>query len=355
MMDWASSESDSYISPMKRSTFLSRLALGAGSLPLLGAANAKTETGSSFTFAHLTDSHVQRRRAGHLGFAECVKSVNALDRKPDLVLMGGDMVFDGLYTDKDVYLDQIALFKEGADKLDMPWYPCMGNHDVFGLSSRRKTTVDDPDIGKKLILDAFNWKKPYYSFNHKNWHFVVLDTIFEVQTDSGPSYVPKIGEEQLEWLRFDLGAHKDMPTVVLMHIAAFCHSPQLTGNPEVRAYNGLIISDNNALREILERHKVKVVLQGHTHQNEDFRWNDVWYVTSQSVSAAWWGGNWRGFKPGYVVYTAHDDGRITWERKEYAWEHQLEPEDTLERDRILQRADFEKAQRELYLKEIGAR
>jgi hypothetical protein len=167
--------------------------------------------------------------------------------------------------------------------------------------------------------------------------------------------VSKIGEEQLEWLRHDLGAHKGMPTVVMMHIAAFCHSPQLTGNPEVKAYNGLVISDNNALREILERHKVKVVLQGHTHQNEDFRWNDVWYVTSQSVSAAWWGGNWRGFNPGYTVFTAHEDGRITWERVHYAWEHRLEPEDTLEQRRILERADFEQAQRDLYLKEIGAR
>jgi 3',5'-cyclic AMP phosphodiesterase CpdA len=340
---------------MKRSSFLKRLAIGASGIPLIGAASKASLSSDSFSFVHLTDSHVQRRRSGHLGFANCVTSVNALDPKPDLVLMGGDMVFDGLYTDKDVYLDQIALFKEGAAKLDMPWYPCMGNHDVFGLSARRKTTVDDPDIGKKVILDALDWKSPYYSFNHKNWHFVVLDTIFQVETENGPSYVPRIGDEQLEWLRFDLGAHNGMPTVVLMHIAAFCHSPQLTGNPEAKAYSGLVISDNNPLREILERHKVKVVLQGHTHQNEDFRWNDVWYVTSQSVSAAWWGGNWRGFKPGYTVYTAHADGNITWERREYEWEHQLEPEDTLERDRIQQREDFIEAQRELYLKEIGAR
>ncbi len=340
---------------MKRRSFLKNLALSVGTLPLIGASRASQSASSSFTFAHLTDTHVQRRRAGHLGFAECVKSVNSLASKPDLVLMGGDMVFDGLYTDKAVYLDQIALLKDGASKLDMPWYPCMGNHDVFGLSSRRKTTVDDPDIGKKLILDALNWKQPYYSFNHKNWHFVVLDTIFQVETESGPSYVPKIGEEQLEWLRFDLGAHKGMPTVVMMHIAAFCHSPLLSGNPEARAYGGLVVSDNNPLREILERHKVKVVLQGHTHQNEDFRWNDVWYVTNQSVSAAWWGGNWRGFNPGYAIFTAHEDGRITWERKEFAWEHQLEPEDSLERDRIKQRADFVEAQRELYLTEIGAR
>lgn len=340
---------------MKRASFLKRLALGAGSLPLLGSTAATAASTGSFTFAHLTDSHVQRRRAGHLGFDACVASVNALAPKPDFVMMGGDMVFDGLYTEKEVYLDQIALLKAGASKLDMPWYPCMGNHDVFGLSARRKTTVDDPDIGKKLIQDALNWPASHYSFDHKGWHFAVLDTIFPVDTENGPSYVPRIGAEQLEWLRHDLGANHGKHVVVVMHIAAFCHSPQISGDLQVRAYNGLVVDDNKALREILERHKVKVVLQGHTHQNEDFRWKDVWYVTSHSVSAAWWGGNWRGFNPGYTVFTAHEDGRITWERVHYAWEHRLEPEDTLEQRRILERADFEQAQRDLYLKEIGAR
>lgn len=340
---------------MRRRSFLKRLALGAGSVPFLATGSSTAATSGSFTFAHLTDSHVQRRRAGHLGFDACVSSVNALDPKPDFVMMGGDMVFDGLYTEKDVFLDQISLFKAGTDRFDMPWYPCMGNHDAFGLSARRKTTPDDPDIGKNLILKALDWAHPYYSFDHKGWHFAVLDTIFQIGTDNGPSYVPRIGEEQLEWLRQDLGSRRGLHLAVVMHIAAFCHSPQISGDLQARAYNGLVIDDNKALREILERHKVKVVLQGHTHQNEDFRWNDVWYVTSHSVSAAWWGGNWRGFEPGYTVFTAHDNGRITWERMNFPWEHHLEPEDELERRRIRERADFEQAQRELYLKEIGAR
>ena len=56
---------------------------------------------------------------------------------PDFVLMGGDMVFDGLYTDLDVYQESIELYKNISDQLKMPHLHCIGNHDVLGLSSRR--------------------------------------------------------------------------------------------------------------------------------------------------------------------------------------------------------------------------
>jgi len=350
-----------------RRDFIKKLTLGAGGIGVFTtvAKAAPTHLGvqvtpladdnTAFYVAHLTDMHVRRQRQGHIGYAACIASVNDLDTKPDLVLMGGDMPFDGLYTDKDAFIDSIALFKDTSDTLDMPWYGCIGNHDVLGLSSRRKVSVDDPDIGKKLIMEACGMPASYYSFNHKGWHFVVLDTILEENTPTGPSYSAKIGDEQLEWLRFDLGKHNEMPTVVVMHIAAFCNIGQINGDPEIRAMSHMVVSDNRSLREILERHNVKAVLQGHSHQIEDYYYNGIWYITSQSVSAAWWGGNWRGFKPGYTVLQLGKDGQIAWKRYEFEWEHQLEPEDVLERERITERADWLQRQRELYEQEIGMR
>lgn len=336
-----------------RRDFLRNLTLG-GAGAALGANGILSSDGldsADFSFVHLTDMHVRRKRRGHVGYARCVDSVNALEHTPALVLMGGDMVFDGLYTEKDEYLDQIELFRSESDRLDMPWYGCLGNHDVLGWNSRRKVALDDPDLGKELIVRRTGMEAPYYSFNAKGWHFVVLDTMYHVEADHGPAYVPMLGEEQLEWLRFDLGAHHGMPTVAVMHIAAFCNTGQIEGDFDAPAMNSMVIRDNRAFREILERHGVKAVLQGHSHQIEDYYWNGVWYITSQSVSAAWWGGNWRGFKPGYTQFFAKD-GELSWIRHEFDWEHHLEPEDDLERERIAEMEAFQAEQERLRSMEV---
>lgn len=321
--------------PSSRRNFLRNLALG-GAGAALGTNGLLSSNGhdeADFSFVHLTDMHVRRKRRGHEGYARCVDSVNALERPPDLVLMGGDMAFDGLYNEKDEFIDQIELFTSISNRLDMPWRPCLGNHDILGWNSRRKVPIDDPDIGKTLMMQATGMDNEYYSFDAHGWHFVVLDTMLGVDVEHGPGYIPALGDAQLEWLRYDLGANHDTPTVVVMHIAAFCNMGQIAGDPDARAMSHMVVQDNRAFREILERHNVKAVLQGHSHQIEDFYWNGIWYATSQSVSAAWWGGNWRGFEPGYTQFFARD-GELTWIRHEFPWEHHLEPEDDLERERI---------------------
>lgn len=341
---------------VSRRDFVKKVALGGAGLGVMapGITNGKSgweNHGDEFTFVHLTDMHVRRKRKGNIGYARCIEHVNALETQPDLVLMGGDGPFDGLYTEKDEYLDQLDLYTEISDRLNCPYYHCMGNHDVLGLSSRRKVELDDPDIGKRLILDKMGLDNSYYSFDMNGWHFVMLDSIYEVETEHGPSYVPRLGEEQLQWLRQDLGANHGKPTVAVIHIAAFCNIGQIEGNTEMPSMHGRVIQDGRKLREILERHGVKAVLQGHMHMIEDYFYNDVWYITSQSVSAAWWGGNWRGFKPGYTVFTARGD-ELSWERKEFDWEHHLEPEDDLERERIREREEFLEQQKQKLQKDL---
>jgi predicted phosphodiesterase len=334
-----------------RRNFLRNLGLGSFGVGSLLADN-RNNSEVEFKVVHITDSHVTSRRKGHLGYKACVESVNNLNPSPELVLMGGDMVFDGLYTEMDNYEEQIQLFKDISSELNVPYYPCLGNYDVLGLSSRRKVPIDHPGIGRKFIMDALGMDAPYYSFNHKGWHFVILNSIHEISRDTGPGYEQRIGKEQLDWLRYDLGAHNDMPAIVVSHFAAFNHMGQINTDQELKAMNHLVVKDNKELRLILERHNVKAMLQGHTHMSEDFRYNDVWYITSQSASAAWWGGNWLGFKPGYTVLTLGENELLHWEAVTYDWEHQLEPEDTLEQERIIEREEFIQVQDSLSMAEI---
>jgi 3',5'-cyclic-AMP phosphodiesterase len=343
---------------LARRDFLKKVVAGGAGFGLAttgvsGGHAAGASGDDEWTFVHLTDMHVRRKRKGHIGYARCIEHVNSLERQPAVVLMGGDGPFDGLYTEKSEFEDQISLYREISDGLNCPFYHCIGNHDVLGYSARRKVPVDDPDIGKKLIMDRLGMDRSYYSFDVNGWHFVMLDSIFPVEADHGPSYVPRLGEEQLQWLRADLGANRGKPTVAVIHIAAFCNIGQIEGDTEMPAMHSRVIQDGRQLREILERHRVRAVLQGHMHIVEDYFYNGVWYVTSQSVSAAWWGGNWRGFRPGYTVFTVRGDD-LAWERKEFEWEHHLEPEDDLERQRVREHEAFLQEQQRLLLEDVAA-
>lgn len=345
---------------ISRRQFVKRLTVGGAGMGLAGVApraqGAASEPGPAkdFTFVHLTDMHVRRKRKGDEGYARCIEHVNALRPRPAFVLMGGDGPFDGLYTEKEEFADQIDLFKSISERLEMPFYHCIGNHDALGYSARRKVPVDDPDIGKKFIMDKLGMERSYYSFDSHGWHFVVLDSILPVMTSHGPTYVPRVGEEQLEWLRFDLGAHADKPTVAVTHMPAFSHYGLIQADPEMRALHSRVLADGKELRHILERHRVKALLQGHIHMAEDFRFKDVWYVSSQAVSAAWWGGNWRGgFKPGYTVFRARGDA-LAWHREEFEWEHHLEPEDDLERELNEEHDEFLAEQQRLLEEEKAA-
>src|SRR3954465_15592898 len=153
------------------------------------AANLDSQPSSSpvnsFSFVHLTDQHVTHRRHAPEGYAKCIAAINAIQPAPDFVLMGGDMVFGGAYTAKDDYQNQIKLFKDITRDLKYAWHPCLGNHDVLGWSSREKVAPSDPGYGKKMIMDALDWKDPYYSFDHKGWHFTVLDSAYPKQSANG--------------------------------------------------------------------------------------------------------------------------------------------------------------------------
>lgn len=320
--------------PSRRDTLKSLGALGllglGGSTAYSQVDRKSIDTSADFTFAHLTDMHVTARRKGDLGYRACIDHVNANPNRPALALIGGDMAFDGLYTDRAIFERDIELYRSITASLTIPAYHSLGNHDVLGLSSRRKVPVDDPEIGKTMIMKRLGMDRDYYSVDHNGWHFVMLNSIFQTQAESGPSHEPRIGEEQLHWLARDLGKAGDRPKVVVTHIAAFCNGGQLAGDFEAKAMlPGMVLRDNKDLRRVLERHKVKALLQGHSHAIENYFYNGVWYLTSPAVSAGWWGGTWTGSPPSYTVFKCKGE-QLSWEYVDFDWACQRDPEDELE-------------------------
>jgi hypothetical protein len=130
-------------------------------------------------------------------------------------------------------------------------------------------------------------------------------------------------------------------------VAVFCNVGQINGDVKHLAMDGaMVIWDTKELRQVLERHNVKLVLQGHSHRVEDTFWNGVWYVTSAAASGAWWAGSWTGAEPGYTIVRCEGD-RVSWTHESYPWEARLDPQDTVERQRIAEQEAARAEQRRL--------
>src|SRR5204863_9359116 len=83
--------------------------------------------------AHLTDMHVMSEKRAAEGYAAALQSLQKLDRKPDLLITGGDHVMDVWETPRDESIAMWDLYQKVLkDNCDLPVHPVIGNHDVFG-------------------------------------------------------------------------------------------------------------------------------------------------------------------------------------------------------------------------------
>lgn len=156
-----------------------------------------------------------------------------------------------------------------------PRHGVLGNHDM--------------DKGSKAqILDLWQLRNRYYSFDAGFLHFVVLDANHMKLDGKLVPYEKAnwyrsgitaswVDPEQLEWLREDLNRTRK-PTLVFIH----------QGIDE--AQGGGAVPNREEVRRILESSgKVGAVLMGHHHVDTDETRNGIWYWRVNSASYAWVG------------------------------------------------------------------
>jgi len=83
-------------------------------------------TGPLFTFAHVTDVHVQSKHDCLRPFVEAVNAETNHER-PDFVAFTGDMTVSGKRLE-----EEWALVRQDLEALEVPFYFAHGNHDVAG-------------------------------------------------------------------------------------------------------------------------------------------------------------------------------------------------------------------------------
>lgn len=291
---------------MRRREFLRTVAAGATAA---ASGNAREQ---AWSFIHFTDPHIQPELKADAGCRQAFRKMNRL--KADFALSGGDLVFDVLAADRPRANTLFKLYRENVKHLEMPLHNTIGNHDVFGLYTRSGVAPSDEQYGKRMYEDTIG--KRYYSFQHKGWRFVVLDSI---GMTADRQYIGEIDDEQLEWLRNDLAAAgTGVPVVVATHIPLLSAFPQIVAPPGAST-RGMLVTNVRDVLKILAPYKIKAVLQGHTHICETIHYHGTQFITSGALSGNWWKGKRLGFDEGFGVLTVRGE-EITWSYETYGWQ-----------------------------------
>ncbi|MBU2466181.1 MAG: metallophosphoesterase, partial [Bacteroidetes bacterium] len=134
--------------------------------------NRNNSDANEFDVVFMTDVHVLDESDVLQGYAQAIKEVNALN--PDFVINGGDMIMDALKVPYDTAARLLYLFDSVTSMLETPFYPTIGNHDIFAWYFG-DSLKSHPAYGKQFYTQ--NFSKAYYTIDHQNWRFFFLDGI----------------------------------------------------------------------------------------------------------------------------------------------------------------------------------
>lgn len=293
-------------------------AVGAAALlPRLAVANEP----KPFRLVHMTDFHVQPELRAPQGMEAALK--HAMGKRPDMVMLGGDLVMDAAAATRDRAKQQWDVFNSLLRaNCHVATKYCVGNHDVWGWDKNKsRTSGNEPLWGKQWFMDIAGIDKTYYSFEAGGWKGIVLDTVHE--TEKG--YEGLVDADQFEWLDDQLSStSKDQPIFLVSHIPLFSPSPMVYGYDTATGswkVGGSSVTKNfNQVKKLFDRHSnVKLCLSGHIHLVDRYDYNGVSYLCNGAVCGAWWLGKNKDFEPGYVVIDLNRDGTFKQEFVKWGW------------------------------------
>lgn len=200
---------------INRRDFLKLTAVGGGAVFLSGLGTlSKAAIGmgaaaayDDFFFVQLSDTHWGYQGPANPESASTLKkavaTVNALEIQPDFIVFTGDLTHTT--DDPKERRKRLAEFRDIVSELKVK--------NVRFIPGEHDASLDNGAAYQEYFGN------PYYSFDHKGAHFVMLDNV----SDPGAN----IGETQLAWLAADLGKQsKDARIVVFTHRPLFDLAPK---------------------------------------------------------------------------------------------------------------------------------
>jgi len=271
---------------------------------------------ASFRYVFMTDIHVMWDKNAADGLATAVDHINNLKPRPDFVITGGDLIFDALNQSQARADSLYDLYQSLTAKLEMPIYNCIGNHDHFGVYTSSGIDENNPLYSTAMFEKRMNIDKPYYSFDHNNWHFIMMNSI-SITPDR--RYTGHFDEKQLNWLKDDLEkCGKDKQIVITTHIPLYSAATFFRDSSLAANRPGLVVDNSDKVFKICKPYQLNTVLQGHLHIVEDIGWRDTRFITGGAVCGSWWDGSYYGFPEGFVVVDV-EGNNFYWKYETYGW------------------------------------
>lgn len=195
--------------------------------------------------AQITDLHMRTPGDKAYGIIDpaafltpAVQALNALQPRPDCVLITGDLTDLGRPHEYQVLRDALAA-------LEMPYYLLPGNHD-----DRQGLRDAFPD--HEYLQDTGPFIQ--YAIEKFPLRILALDTVVPMKSHGA------LCQDRLDWVAQQLAEQPDRPTLVVMH-----HPPFITGIEHMDAI-GLLTGGPELERIVARFPKVERVLCGHLHR-----------------------------------------------------------------------------------------
>lgn len=218
--------------------------------------------------AHVSDLHLSRDFAyfypnWHVVLDELNSS------KPDLVVIGGDVSFNGADSVRD-----LEFAREEIERIEVPTVVIPGNHDIGDHPASKK--LDQPINAERMQrwLDLFGTDR----FSRELGELRILG----MNTELLGSGLPR-EEEQWQWLETELApgpASGGRRTLFVMH------KPLFARRPEETAFNKSCVDPDSRTRlwSLLERARVPTVASAHVHVYKHVKARGIEFVWCPATS-----------------------------------------------------------------------
>ncbi len=230
---------------------------------LLSCSTIQRYPNGDFYAIVVSDTHVSRDKSKIERLNKLSEMINkGVLPKVRFVVNTGDVVSrvygDYRENDPDSSDNRLRRAVTAFNQIQVPWYFAMGNHD-YKIGPDRDSDTYFPQQEIEMMEDIWEREtgfKPYYSFDHKGWRFVVLNSM------RGRYLHCHFDDNQMIWLEDQLS--NGQPTIL------FSHHPMVTDHFSLWAHPKDLINEENEPQfyKIVNENKknIKGIFVGHGHR-----------------------------------------------------------------------------------------